>query len=239
MLPIFSPLDRPEVRTEFRLGDYNFISKKLTQRETPLSVEPFFGDAWYTKLSTAHLLDAGIVTWGNITHVLHATAHVPAKVVGDVLRGIDLMWDEVSQTFLGQEWLAGRDPRLLKKHASVALLGLLARQTNYRWSLTTTSCEEDVGASGPYTVRDTPGSPLVAGLSLYKDVLTKQEVLSLASTRPIAQYHLEYERLQVARARHLFLSISRRQNVLALRTDELLVQVARRQQAELIQRFEA
>ena len=120
------------------------------------------------------------------------------------------IWLRVAATFVGQQFLEERgcrdtQPAMLAKYASVALQGVWAIRKHYRYRLETTSCDQDCRSEGVAHSSATPGSPQENGVSIFRDIVTRQQVLGLTSMRPVYQICLEQERIQIARARLLIL----------------------------------
>jgi len=98
----------------------------------------------------------------------------------------------------------------------------------WRYRLETTSCEDDVLYSGRRWVSDSPESPEQYGVKVFKDIVTRQKVLTLASMRPIHQICLEAERLQVARALTIAERFCQPSRFLSLRVDEVFLDIPKR-----------
>jgi len=242
-LPIFSPVDEIRPAREGRLADLNWIDVgPLIGKGSARSVLPYHGPAWYGKESAAFLLDARIAKWSDFKRAIDASAHVPAKILADRLETLERIWLEVGGTFVGATWLEARgkrSPALLAKHASVAMIGMWGCTEQWRVRLETTSCGDDVAFEGARSIHDTPGSDTVDGVSIWKDIVTKQRVLTVATRGPINRHALEHERLDVARcllyvARHVH-----PRNVCSLRVDEVIVTLPKRSPEKLIKGVEA
>ena len=180
----------------------------------------------------AFLLDAGIAKWSDVRRTFNASARRPAKYVGDRLRALEAIWLEVGATFQGSVFLQQRgcrdaDPAMLAKYASVALLGVWGRREYFRYRLVTTSCDEDSRSEGLASCSPTPGSTQEGGVSVFRDIITKQRVLDPTSMRPVHQRCLEEERLQITRGRLIILRWTQPQYLLSFRVDEVFCRIAK------------
>jgi len=81
--------------------------------------------------------------------------------------------------------------------------------------------------AGTASVRDTPGSPVENGVSVFKDYVTKRKRLELTSMRPIHQICLEQEHINMAKALILGRRWSDPKYLYSLRVDELVLHVAK------------
>ena len=244
-IPIFSPIDASVPAVSGHLGDFNWIDKgPLGPRESPLSVAPYWGPAWYTKASAAYLLDAGIATWGDFKETLDASAHRPMSFAADIFK---LEWDlllEVGGSFVGHAFLeqkgcAAAGPEMLAKIGYVQHLGVMATPEHVRYKMETTSCFQDVVARSA-SVSPTPGSPLaVNGRPMFFDYITRQNVRQLSTMRAFHQHCLEQERLNVARMAQLARDFTRIENFLCIRTDELQLYVPKSAQQRFVERIES
>ena len=80
-----------------------------------------------------------------------------------------------------------------------------------------------VGAGSP-----APEIPEQYGVKVFKDIVTRQKVITLASMRPIHQICLEAERLQVARALIIAERFCQPSRFLSLRVDEVFLDTPKR-----------
>ena len=55
---------------------------------------PWLGPAWYARPSVEWMLHVGLATWGDIKFSVHASAHVPAECLGQVLDIMEAAWPE-------------------------------------------------------------------------------------------------------------------------------------------------
>eukprot|EP00973_Karenia_brevis_P059700 8310802-Karenia_brevis.AAC.1 len=69
-----------------------------------------------------------------------------------------------------------------------------------------------------------PGSQEVEGRFVFHDFVTRTELLTLSSMRPVHQICLAHERLTMARALYVIDKLCKPQRVLALQTDAIYVQ---------------
>ena len=154
------------------------------------------------------------------------------------------IWLRVAATFVGQLFLEERGrrdthPSMLAKYASVALLGVWAIRKHYRFRLETTSCDQDCRSQSVAYSSATPGSPQENGVSIFRDIVTRQQVLGLTSMRPVHQMCLEQERLQIARARLIILQHADPKWLLSLRVDEVFCRIARNRQEKFVAQVES
>ena len=156
----------------------------------------------YFRTTLAFLLDAGIATWEDVKLTFNAAVHKPAIYITERLQLLERLWAEVGGTWLGQDFRRKgncNEASALPEIASVAMLGLWSKSEQWVFKMVTSSCEDDVLASGPCNVDAAPGSPEANGVKVFKDYVTRQKVLSLSNMRPIHNICLENERVNVAR----------------------------------------
>ncbi len=150
------------------------------------------------------------------------------KYAAERLKLLEKILLKVGDSFVGAEFLRSRgcESRLemLAKYGSVCLLGVMAIPEQFRYKLQTTSCSSDILFEAA-SVSPTPGSPQEGGVSVFRDFITKQRVLNLASMRPFHQHCLEQERIQVARVVLITRRYTRIENILSLRVDEVFVHI--------------
>jgi hypothetical protein len=174
------------------------------------------------------MLDAGIVTWSEIKETFNASAHRPMKYAAERMKLLEMILLRVGDSLVVADFPRSRgcasSPEMLAKYGSVCLLGVIAIPEQFRYKLQTTSCSQDI-LSGPASVSPTPGSPQEGGVSVFRDYITKQRVLTLASMKPFHQNCLEQERIQVARIVFVARRYTRIENMLSLRVDEVFVHV--------------
>ena len=75
-IPIFSCLDDIQNRTEYELGDLNFINRVATD---PITQYGYTGPGWITRSLAEWFLHCGVIAWCHIPYVLNATARLPAN----------------------------------------------------------------------------------------------------------------------------------------------------------------
>ncbi len=80
----------------------------------------------------------------------------------------------------------------------------------------------------------THGSPEENGVSIFTDIVTRQQVLGLISMRPVHQMCLEQERLQIASARLLITQHTDPRLLLSLRGDEAFCRVAKKREERFL-----
>jgi hypothetical protein len=120
------------------------------------------------------------------------------------------------------------DPDMMPKQGSVALLGLWASKERCFYNLVTTSCPQDLMITGEYHASQTPGSPVVDGVSVFMDYVYIQKVRELTSMRPIHQRCLEEERISIARVMCMIEQVAEiRHDLFSLRVDEVFCRVAK------------
>ena len=152
------------------------------------------------------------------------------------------IWLLVAATFVGHQFLEERGcrdsrPAMLAKYGSVALLGDWATRKHYRFRLETTSCDQDCRSQSVAYSSATPGSPQEIGVSVFRDIVTRQEVLALTSMRPVHQMCLEQER-PIARARLLILRQADPKLLLSLRVVEVFCRIARNRKEKFMAQVE-
>ena len=220
-LPIFAPTDEVNDAVRGTLGDYNWIDiGALGPHRSPATALPYTGPRWYTRGAAGMLLDAGIIEWEHVKLTYSAAARRPMSYMAERLRLMDEMWTSVGDSFQADAFMTGRDPRSLAKWASSALFGIWGCCEHFLYTMTTTSCDDDVPA-GPATVSGTPGS------TVFKDYVTKRRRLGLTSMRPIHQICLEEEHMNMARAQIFARRWCDPKYIYSLRVDELIVHVAK------------
>ena len=103
---------------------------------------------------------------------------------------------------MGHAFMENKSARSLAKLASSAHFGIWACTEHSLYTMTTTSCADDVPPS-PAAVSCTPGSPEENGVAVFKDYVTKHRRLELTSMRPVHQHCLEEDHTNMARAQIL------------------------------------
>ena len=84
--PVYSPLDAIEECTR-TLGDLTFIVKPARWQGggSLLTILPYQGRGWYSKVAAEWMLHAGICEFQHCTHVLNASAHHPKDYLQEAL----------------------------------------------------------------------------------------------------------------------------------------------------------
>ena len=126
--PIFSPFDSIREAVPGQLGDLSFVVLSRSKR-SKLNQLPYLGPAWYARPSVEWMLHVGLATWGDIEYSLHASAHVPAECLGQVLDIMEAAWPE--------------EDAHLKKFSANALVGLWSTQEQYLYTVRTSQRAED------------------------------------------------------------------------------------------------
>ena len=98
-------------------------------KKSRLNQLPYLGPAWYPRPSVEWMLHVGLATWGDIEYSMHATAHVPAECLGQVLDIMEAAWPE--------------EDAHLKKFSVNALVGLWSTQEQYIYNVRTSQRAED------------------------------------------------------------------------------------------------
>ena len=212
-LPVFCALDEIMPAVHGQLGDYSFVVRTRDLR-SPRKLLPSWGPGWYWRAEVEFLLDAGIVTWGEITHSFTASAHFPAALLHEKLRQLEDMWT-ASQ--------ADSIEIVDSKNALNAMFGVWSIRERHRYTLMVSSDRDDVLAAVRRT--PSPGSPVdEQGQHVFHDYVSRTELLTLSSMRPVHQICLAHERLTMARALYVLGHLCKPQRVLALQTDAIYVQ---------------
>ena len=92
-IPIFSPLDNIQARTEYKLGDLNFVTKKPTNVVSQLA---YTGVGWQHRSLTEHLMHFGIIDWEDISFTFSACGHLPSGIFDEPLNKMTEAWQDES-----------------------------------------------------------------------------------------------------------------------------------------------
>ena len=92
-IPVFCPLDDIQERTAPVLGDLNFVTKKIPARASLASYLGYTGPGWQHRVQTEWLLHTGVIAWADVSHVLTATAHLPAGLLTEPLKKMEEAWE--------------------------------------------------------------------------------------------------------------------------------------------------
>ena len=173
-LPVFCPLDdirsldRPTIPLEPQycqtLGDINFVTKVLAQRQNFSSLLGYTGPGWQHRVQTEWLLHTGIITWDDISHTLTATAHLPASLLAEPLEIMENAW---------------RDEEVLAKLSVNSFIGLWAIDEASVLKVRTSSREDDAPREGCLT------STFHYNGGYIYDFLTRVKLVTNASCRPL------------------------------------------------------
>ena len=203
-LPVFAPTDEIKAAVPGELGDYNWVHNP--QARHPQLCAPYFGAGFYGRASCEYMLSRGIIKWSHVELSFTAAAHLPPAYLRERLQLLDKLWEEA----------VDRDAA---KWAGNALIGLWSKLRRFRYNLCTTTDVEDVLYTGCHAKRPTPG-----GDGVYVDVVVKIEQLSYRSMRPIQQFALEHERLNVARMLYINRKLCEPKFCLSVVTDGVFLQ---------------
>ncbi len=129
--PIFSVLDNIRQSAPGVLCDLTYISLRKGKRSA-LSVLPWVGSMWYSRVAAEHLLHYGIATWEDCKFSLQATSHAPANCLEEPLRIMENAW--------------GKELNLAKFSIN-ALIGLWASTSNVIYNVKTSNCCSDSSGS--------------------------------------------------------------------------------------------
>ena len=135
-LPVFSPLDDIKVRTAFELGDLVFSTKTMSKRETFASALGYSGPGWMHRVQAEFLMHTGVLSWGDLSHTLTASAHLPSSLLAEPLEAMEKAW---------------RDDRTLAKLSVNSLIGLWAIDEASVIKVRTSSREDDDPREGCLT----------------------------------------------------------------------------------------
>jgi hypothetical protein len=89
-------LDDIKNRTEFVLGDLNFVAMPLS-RKAFASFLGYSGPGWQHRVQTEWLLHTGVIKWEHITETLTATAHLPAGLLAEPLETMERAWGRIPE----------------------------------------------------------------------------------------------------------------------------------------------
>ncbi len=200
-LPVFCPLDDVKRRAEPVLGDLNFVTKPY---KTFVSQLGYAGVGWQHRVQTEWLLHTGVIDWGDITHVLNATAHLPASILAEPLRTMEAAWcgDEV--------------------HAKLAvnsLIGLWAIDECYSHKLRSSTYESDAPPGALKQTFHHEGG-------LVYDFITTTNLIGNASCRPLHDLCMGTEALRVGQM--LYSLKQARAVVYEIKTDSVLYKPLKR-----------
>ena len=99
-IPVFSPLDAIEEVHDTTLGDICFVAKP--QRKTSACLELCYTAGWSLRSAVEFWLHHGIISWGDITHRLTATAHYPPDTLARPLQTMEQAWQAVGHADLAK-----------------------------------------------------------------------------------------------------------------------------------------
>lgn len=210
--PVFCPLDDIQRRVEPTLGDINFVAKQVSRKTNVASNLGYTGPGWQHRVQTEWLLHTGIITWEDVTHVLTATAHLPAGIMAEPLRKMEEAW-------LGDEVLA--------KFSINSLIGLWAIDAASNLKIRTSTMEADA-----------PAGALVSTFhygekGMVYDFMTRTELITNASCRPLHDLCMCTEAVRVGQ---MLLALRSAGAVpYELKTDSVLYQPKKRRRVELDQ----
>ena len=210
-LPVFCPLDDIQIRTSLVLGDLNFVTKKLPARASLVSYLGYTGPGWQHRVQTEWLLHTGVIKWEDISHVLTATAHLPAGILAEPLRKMEAAWE-------GEEVLA--------KFSVNSLIGLWAIDEASLTKVRTSTLEED-----------RPSEPCLTSVFHYGenkvvyDFLTTTKLISNSSCRPLHDLCMCTEAVRVGQM--LVALKSAGAIPYELKTDSVLYRPRKRRRVEL------
>ncbi len=210
-LPIFCPLDDIEVRTKLELGDLVFATK-ASPRNLASSLG-YTGPGWMHRVQAEWLMHAGILTWGDISHPMTATAHLPAGLLSEPLRLMEDAWD-------GDLTLA--------KLSVNSLIGLWAIDEQTSIKVRTSRREDDAPAQGCLTSAFHYGD---GDKQFIYDFVTRTKLISNASCRPLHDLCMCTEAVRVGQ---MLLTAKMAKGIpYELRTDSVTFRPQKRRKIEL------
>jgi len=222
-LPVFCALDSIVPATRGVLGDYNFLHRTRDLR-SPRKLLPYWGPGWYWRAETEWMLDVGIVTWEDVRLTFTASAHIPPSFLADRLRRLDELWAASQRNArLG-------DKAVESKHALNSMFGIWGILQHYAYRLQVADDPDDVVASAVRKT-PTPGYEPEGDKYLLHDYVTRTELKSYASMRPIHQICLSQERLVMAKMAYVLEHLEIPRRLLSIRNDGASIQPGRRWEA--------
>ena len=164
----------------------------------------YAGVGWQHRVQTEWLLHAGGIGWEDITHILNATAHLPASILAEPLRTMETAWgvDEV--------------------HAKLAvnsLIGLWAIDECYSHKLRSSTYESDAPHGALKQTFHHEGG-------LVYDFITTTKLIGNASCRPLHDLCMGTEALRVGQM--LYTLKQARAVVYEIKTDSVMYKPLKR-----------
>ncbi len=205
-LPVFSPLDSIVERTTPVLGDLNFVTKKYKNCVVQLG---YCGPGWQHRVQTEFLLYMGVISWDDISHLLTATAHLPAGLLTKPLRQMEAAW--------------GRNDTLAKLAVN-SLIGLWAIDACFSHTLRSSTYETDAPAGALKQTFHYEGGQIY-------DFISSTRLLGGSSCRVLHDLCMCTEHTRVGEA--LFELKQSRAIVYELKTDSVLYKPLKRTRPRL------
>ena len=207
-IPVFCPLDDIKIRTEFVLGDLNFVAMPLS-RKAFASFLGYSGPGWQHRVQTEWLLHTGVIKWEHITETLTATAHLPAGLLAEPLETMERAWGENSGN---------------AKLSVNSLIGLWAIDESDMMKIRTSAREDDAPNDCLKSIFEYQGG-------FVYDFITKTKIVRNASCRPLHDLCMCSEATRVGQM--LFAIQMAGAIPYELKTDSVLFKAKKRRPVEL------
>ena len=208
---VFSPLDAIEKVNDTNLGDICFVAKP--QRKTSACLELCYTPGWSHRSAVEFWLHHGVITWGDITHRITATAHYPPDTLARPLQTMEQAWQAVGHADLA-------------KRSVNSLIGLWCLDETFSYRCLSSRREDDCPAGAMKSVFHYEGG------SIYDFVQKEPLVSGGLSHRPLHDLAMAQEHVRVGRALYCLKRL--RCPVYELKTDSILYRPAKRAKTSLV-----
>ena len=210
-VPIYSPLDYFEDAIEGELYDWMWIV--LGYVRSLFLKYVYDCPKWYSKAPVTFMLETQVCKGKHIKLAFQATSRRSAADFAHCLKRIQKLWLEVDRSEQAKTWAASAKkadiPKLTCKTAMLVLLGSWGQTQNYRYNVV--SDHPDVLFEGEIESKRTTES------HIFHDVTYKQTSLYHSIHSCLNVIGREQERIQIARALRILLSLTEPRRIRSMR----------------------
>jgi hypothetical protein len=217
-IPIFCPLDT--IKSGSKLYDVSFVQKDVKWSGSALIDNlPFCGNSFYSKIAVQYMLHKGIIGWGNITHGIDASAHLPSTLLQAPLKKMEEAWPD---TELGHD---------LRKVSINSLIGLMAIESNSLWCVKST-LQDESEFMGKYKLKTVTTYNDAEVIDYYFQTKLESGYRSL---RPIHDVCLHTETTRLAQALHIIKALEvPAKDICTFKTDSINFYARKKRKAECL-----
>jgi hypothetical protein len=205
--PCFCPLDNIIQRTEYTLGDLNYVEmKEGDSGKLRIDELPLYGSGWYPELVVRHALNHQLIKWDNVTYIYRATGRIPREDV------------EVTLTIMEQAW---GDNEALAKASWNDCVGCMSKEFSTITKIETVVDKKYVwGNFAEFHFTQEDGAEGV----IY-DMITRIPTVSSSTYRPLQDAIFGWEHVKVSTLIHAIQKHAQipRRHILEIQTDACLV----------------